>query len=141
MDTHSHGSPAAPLTRRAFVRSGGMLALGLTLPGRAIARAKAKRPAAWYRRSSYHRLVGQWFTVHGSPVRMRLEAVRDLNAGQKGAEESFGLLFRAPVDRPLPSQVPLLHHHSTGHFHLFFSSTAWSGRGRTYYAVINRARG
>ena len=140
MDTHSHGDSAASLTRRAFVRSGGLLAVGLALPGRALAHVKARGPASWFKRSSYHPLVGEWFTVHGSTARLRLQAVEDLNRGQKGSEQSFGLLFRSPNDAAVP-QVPLLHHHSLGHFHLFFSSTSWSGRGRYYYAVINRVHG
>jgi hypothetical protein len=143
MPTDVHGTRASSVTRRAFVRAGGLLALGLALPGEALGRARSGahriRTGAWHYRSSYHPLVGQRFTVRGSNVKLQLVAVKDLNTHQAGSENAFALTFDAtPGGAPLPAPLPLLHHHALGHFHLFMTPGLSMPGVQSYTAVINR---
>jgi hypothetical protein len=127
------------VTRRALLKTGGAASLALALPGQALARARRPRIASHLRRSSYRQLRRQRFTVVGSPVRLRLTAVEDLNQHQAQNEHAFALSFWIPRGAPpLEDEVPLLYHPRLGSFKLMISPGAADRYGRRYYAVINR---
>jgi hypothetical protein len=127
-----------PITRRAFVAGGAFAAAGVIVPGQAAARTRI--PAgAWHTRSAYRGLIGQSFTVPGSSLQLTLQAVEDLQNSPRGSDHAFALIFHAmPGSPPLPTQVPLLHHHRIGRFHMLLSPDQPSPFGQWYSAVVNR---
>lgn len=129
------------ISRRVLLKSGGAAAIGLSLPGVAVARSHRRRVRlqSHLRRSSYTPLVDHVFSVTGGPRRLRLAAVADLNHAQAGSENAFALIFwAAPGRAPLAQAVPTLHHRQLGTFKLFLSPGRPAAPGQTYVAVVNR---
>ena len=132
------------LTRRTFLKTSGAAATALALPGTALARHRRRwrRPPhvkSHLRRSSYHQLVGQPFTVRGSHAQLRLASIEDLNPAQAGSDNAFALVFTAPPGAPgLINQAPELYHRSLGQFQFLFTSGTTSASRPSYVAVINR---
>jgi hypothetical protein len=117
-----------------MVKSGGVAALALAIPGHALARLVAA--PSYLRRSSYGSLIGQRFSVSGSSFGLTLVGVQDLNSPQANSENAFALIFQAPAGAPpVVEPVPELRHDTLGSFKLLISP---SRSGRRYAAVINR---
>jgi hypothetical protein len=128
---------AATVTRRTLLKTTGAGAIGLTVPGAALARRRKLR--SHLRRSSYHPLIGANFGVDRSHVKLKLVAVRDLNRHQAGSDHAFALIFHGPVNSPsYAHSVPELHHPALGHFRMLLSPGAPNRKVRSYSAVINR---
>lgn len=131
-------SDSQHISRRTLLASGGVTAVGLTLPGAALARATRRRQrlSSHLRRSSYKPLINQDFKV--GPHQLRLTAVKDLNPTQAGSENAFALVFRARQGEKVARTVPTFRHARMGAFQLFISPGKASPAGQSYVAVINR---
>jgi Domain of unknown function (DUF6916) len=131
---------AASVTRRTLLKTSGIGALSMTIPGAALARRR--RLHSHLRRSSYHGLIGTNFSVEGSRVKLKLVGVRDLNRHQAGSDHAFALVFHGPADAPSYAHtVPELHHPELGRFQLLVSPGRPEPNRRSYSAVINRLHG
>jgi uncharacterized protein DUF6916 len=132
------------LTRRALLKAGGAAAIALSVPGSALAKRRRrhkhkKRLQSHLRRSSYHRLVGQRFTVGGTSVKLQLVKVEDLNVHQRNNDNAFALIFEAPPGAPLlTDQVPDLYNPALGRFKFLLSRGFASPHGQPYVAIVNR---
>ena len=124
------------LTRRALLKTGAVAAASMALPATAVARSR--RLYSHLTRGSYRPLVGARFRVQGTGVALRLVAVHDLNPAQRGSQDAFALIFRAPAGAPPLEAVPTLHHAALGDFQLLLSPGRAYGGGQPYAAIINR---
>ncbi len=141
MNPHDESSDGSRLvTRRHALISGGTAALALSLPGQALARRRRRRLLSHLRRSSYHGLVGERFTIAGTSTRLTLVSVRDLNPHQARSDNAFALVLRARRgSAPLALSHPLgLSHPTLGRFDFLLTRGKTSLKGQDYVAVINR---
>jgi hypothetical protein len=126
-------------TRRTFIARGGSAAFAAALPIRLLSRHRRLSLRSHLRRSAYHGLVGQRFSVSGTRMKLRLLAVEDLNKHQAGSDHAFALVFRASRGASrIANQVPTLYHPSLGSFALLIAPGAPSRKGQPYAAIINR---
>lgn len=156
------------LSRREFFKAmaavmtvGTLLSAGAQLPlvvpaafARATADPHADRllaGAATLARSAFTPYVGGIFQLRRAlpgAVSLELVKVRDLLAAPRLAmrgqsidpEQSFSLLFRGPLDRPLGQDVYRLAHARTGDVELMLVPMRPEHDGRYYEVVFNRVR-
>ena len=107
--------------------------------------------AASLMRSVFVPHVGETFQVRPGSAEveaLQLLKVRDLFVAPRlaarglaiDAEQSFSLLFRGPLDRPLPQDIYRFAHAAIGDFALLIVPMRPEQDGRYYEAIFNRLR-
>jgi hypothetical protein len=72
------------------------------------------------------------------PIAMTLIEVSELRESPR--QERFSLLFRGPLDKPLPQFLYRMEHEQIGVFELFLVPVGQDDSGLHYEAVFNRLR-
>ena len=151
------------ISRRHFVRASACAGLATALPQNPIfGRSKSSEPGIpsagiappkaalldpLHRLTAdqFSALMNQKFAIHrprenGGPVVVTLIEVKPLEAAEKAGREGFSLLFRGPIDKPLPQNVHPIEHRAIGKFSLLKVPVKTDRRGIYYEIVFNRLR-
>ena len=117
----------------------------VSTPGIALPKAVLRDPLHQLTADKFAALINQKFTIHQPqeslrPVVVTLIQVKPLAAAEKAGREGFSLLFRGPVDRPLPQNVHPIEHPAIGKFSLLKVPVKTDRRGIYYEIVFNRLR-
>jgi hypothetical protein len=151
------------ISRRLFVRASACAGLASALPLNsifgnpkgsepgistseiALPKAVLLDPLHQLTAGKYSPLINQKFTIHlpeasQRPVVVTLIEVKPLATAEKAGREGFSLLFRGPVDKPLPQNVYPIEHQAIGKFSLLKVPVKTDRRGMYYEIVFNRLR-
>jgi hypothetical protein len=131
------------LTRRGFLRAGGVAGAAAAVGATPFADALAAGPTTHspLRRSSYTSLRDTGFSVDG--VGLRLVSVSDLPAAANvkqlaGSEDAFSLVFSGPTGTELLSGPHNVSNRELGRHTLFISPVERPGDQQLYEVVVNR---
>jgi len=73
------------------------------------------------------------------PIELELVHVSDLQSAPR--QEIFSILFRGPLETPLPQRIYQLEHAQLGMVELFIVPVGMNEQGYEYEAVFNRVKG
>src|SRR5580658_10283029 len=132
---------AGSISRRAFLRGTGAVAMLSAAPASLVHVAGGVRPAA-LTRSTFVPLVGDWFrmTGGGDDMKVVLAEINDIvSSRQSPDEDSFALVFRAPVAHARTDGSRTFRHPKMGHVSMFVAPIDRGVHALRYEAVINRS--
>ncbi len=72
------------------------------------------------------------------PIELELVHVSDLQSTPR--QEIYAILFRGPLDAPLPQRIYQLEHERMGTLSIFIVPVGMSAQGYEYEAVFNRVK-
>jgi hypothetical protein len=118
---------------------------GIPAAGRAIPKPALLDPLYQLTTDRFSALMNQKFAIHvpeeqRGPVAVTLIEIKPLKSAEKTGQESFSLLFRGPVDRPLPQNIHPIEHRAIGKFSLLKVPVKTDRRGVYYEIIFNRLR-
>ena len=74
--------------------------------------------------------------LDGEQIQLVLISISHLKKTEK--QEEFSIMFRGPLDHPLPQAIHQFRHANMGDFPLFIVPTSKGDEGYQYQAIFNR---